>query len=170
MTKTIYYDDETKITRKIIKYTIQNKEYYLATNILTHRAEYYKDLYWNRWCIEVHFRESKYFLSLTNLKSTALIKIKQDIYVHQFIFIIAGYIKNNLRQYIDTCHKINSKLLIHSVVCYLLRKLLYCNFGKENIQRVNTVMDYLVTSTNPIRNNRNYPRRRIKPVSKFYYC
>lgn len=64
MIKTIIHDN-TSIKLRIIRYIIENKNYYLCTNIL----------------------------SLTHLNSTSFRKVLQDIYIHQLIFVIVGYFK-----------------------------------------------------------------------------
>ena len=56
------------IKNRIINYRVDNSEdeYYLLTN-LTCSIDELKNLYWKRWQVEIHFKESKYNLSLKTL-------------------------------------------------------------------------------------------------------
>jgi hypothetical protein len=169
MITTIKINDEY-IKFRIIKYIIDGYNYYLGTNLLSHRKEYFKKLYWNRWCIEIHFRESKYVLSLSNLKELSLRKTLQNIYSHQLVFIITGYIKDHIKLYIPLDHKVNSKVLIHTIINYLLYHLFYSKFTKNIYDNLSLIFDSLIKTNTKIRKNRSFPRIRIKSVSKFHYC
>jgi IS4 transposase len=63
------------IKNRIINYKINESEdeYYLLTN-LSYSIYELKELYWKRWQVEIHFKESKYNLSLNkiNLKLETL--------------------------------------------------------------------------------------------------
>ena len=169
-TITTFYRNKIKIKMRIIKYEIDEKKYYLGTNILNHSNEYFKHLYYKRWCIETHFRTSKYVLSLINIKSLSYGKVLQDIYIHQLIFIIVGFLKENLQRYIKTDCKINTKLLINTTINYLIYYMLYVNFGVSIKDKIVQIFNKIIDSHTKIRKNRSYDRKRIKPVSKFHYC
>jgi len=78
---------------RVIKYFIDDTEYYLCTTIYNKSINYFIDLYWKRWKVETNFKQSKYDLSMLQLKSKNKNSINQDISIHNFIFIIAAYLK-----------------------------------------------------------------------------
>ena len=57
------------VNYKTVSYKINDSEedYYLFTNLIYKTIEELKDLYWKRWKVELHFKESKYNLSLNNI-------------------------------------------------------------------------------------------------------
>lgn len=65
---------------QLIKYVIgdDNEIYVLGTTVYDKPIKYFVKYYWKRWTVEIHFRQSKYKLSLSQLKSKtkkALLKI-----------------------------------------------------------------------------------------------
>ena len=82
-------EDEKKSHYKYPK----NGTYYVCTNLNnTYNISDISILYHDRWSIETDFRFSKYDLSLSEITSKTLSNVKQDIQIHNFILIIAGYI------------------------------------------------------------------------------
>ena len=94
-----------KIKLRIIKYVINKKVYYLGTTIYNQNIEYFKNLYWKRWKVEINFRYSKYNLSMNNIKSKTKNSIIQDIYIHNFMFIISSYLQYSLTDNLDNSLK-----------------------------------------------------------------
>ena len=70
--------------RRIIKYTIENKYYYILTNLLDNKKyplDTIKTMYHNRWEIEGFFKISKSYLKLDHIKQ------KNEINIHHLIVI-----------------------------------------------------------------------------------
>jgi hypothetical protein len=59
----------SKIKFRLIKYYVGRELYVIGTTIFDEEWSYFRDLYWKRWKIEIHFRHSKYNLSLKQLSS-----------------------------------------------------------------------------------------------------
>ena len=78
-----------KINNRIVHYRVDNSEedYYLLTN-LNKSLDELKDLYWKRWQVEIHFKESKYNLSLKTINLKTENSLMQEIYIHNLIFIL----------------------------------------------------------------------------------
>src|SRR5271154_5483676 len=102
----IKYEHKT-IKLRVIRYMVGEKVYYLGTTLYDENISYFKRLYWKRWKVETHFRHSKYCLSLRELKSKTINGIRQDICVHNFIFIINSFFKYLLQLEIDEGYTIN---------------------------------------------------------------
>jgi len=82
------------INNRIVNYRVDNSEdeYYLLTN-LTYSINELKDLYWKRWSVEIHFKESKYNLALNTINLKTENSLIQEIYIHNLIFILYYYFK-----------------------------------------------------------------------------
>ena len=74
------------INNRIINYRVDNSEdeYYLLTN-LSYSIDELKNLYWKRWKVEIHFKESKYNLSLKTINLKTENSLLQEIYI-QWIY------------------------------------------------------------------------------------
>ena len=87
------------INYKTVSYKINDSEedYYLFTNLIYKSIEELKDLYWKRWKVELHFKETKYNLSLNNINLKTENSLKQEIYIHNLLFILYYFfnIENN---------------------------------------------------------------------------
>jgi IS4 transposase len=110
---------------RIITYTINDNKYYLGTTIMNHTVSYLKDLYWKRWSVEINFRESKYLLSLNNILSRNQIKVRQDIYIHNILFLIHSFIKNHVQKTLPSDKFINTKNLFSMIINKMLHPVLY---------------------------------------------
>jgi hypothetical protein len=158
---------ETKIKFRIIKYTINNKKYYLGTTIFNENIEYFKNLYWKRWKVEINFRHSKYNLKMNNIISESKNGVLQDINIHNFLFIISSYLQYCLRENIDNSHKISTKTHLHLVTNYIIRLLLYKKCTDNNINEIIRILNISKNTLVPIQQNRSYERVRIKPSTKW---
>jgi IS4 transposase len=127
MITTITFDDKT-IRFRIIVYEVDEKKYFLGTTIMNHSVAYFKNIYWKRWRVEVNFKESKYLLSLNDIKSKSENKVQQDIYSHNILCILCSFFKNHLNQIIPDNRFINTKNLYHMLTADILFIMLYKKF------------------------------------------
>jgi hypothetical protein len=100
-----------KINNRIINYRIDKSEdeYYLLTN-LSYSIDELKELYWKRWKVEIHFKESKYNLSLNTINLKTENSLKQEIYIHNLIFLLYYYFKLDVdNPILKSKYKINNK-------------------------------------------------------------
>lgn len=110
---------------RIVTYKIGDTDYFLGTTILNHTVQYFKDIYWKRWCTETNFRESKYLLSLNNIQSKNVNKVKQDIYSHNILFILCSVFKNHTEQSLEENRFVNTKNLMFLITTNILYLALY---------------------------------------------
>jgi hypothetical protein len=152
---------------RIIKYFMEDKEYYLGTTIYNEPISYFKDLYWKRWKIETNFRQSKYDLSMLELKSKTKNTVNQDILIHNFILIIASYFKYLIQKDIDKTLKPNMKNILNITINELLYLLIYKTTIKSTINKIINILNIMKGVTIKIRKNRKYKRIRKRPTSKW---
>jgi hypothetical protein len=122
--------------------------------------DYLKNIYWKRWTIEINFRYSKYNLSLKNLQSKNENTIRQDILIHNFIFIINAFFQYSLQNMLDTDHKISTTNNLNIIINELLYKLLYKSTTKKLLNEINDILNISKQTVIINKPNRNYDRIR----------
>lgn len=165
----ISYQHETIIFR-VVKYTINNQDYYLGTTIMNKTPAYFENLYWKRWCVEINFRQSKYLLSLNNILSKNANSIQQDVYSHNILFIIHSFFRNQIQNDIPNGKIINSKNLMYLITTYILCLMLYKKVTsgvEKKISKIFTCLSRTPITSEP---DRHYERIRLKPIGKWYFC
>jgi hypothetical protein len=169
--KTDFIEDFTHnnqtIPLRIIKYSINNNDYYLGTTIYNKDVDYFANLYWQRWGIEIHFRQSKYNLSLKQLQSKTNNGIRQDILIHNFIFIISSYFKYLLEMDMDEKYRLSTKNILKVTIDSLLCLFLYKTSTSKTVNEILRIMDILKQSLVERKKNREYPRIAVRPKSKW---
>jgi hypothetical protein len=160
------------INNRIVTYKIDNSEdeYYLLTN-LNNSINELKDLYWKRWQVEIHFKESKYNLSLNTINLKTENSLKQEIYIHNLIFILYHYFKiNNNNPILKSKYKINDKVGIKIFSKNIIYLLIYKKITNKCFNKINKI--YSVIELNlvyiPIIKKKN-ERIRIRPYGKWTY-
>jgi len=162
---------------RIVRYTIENKKYYLATNIFDQFIDYFIDLYHKRWFIEEYFKTLKSHLKSNNYNCQSLINNEQQLYCQIILTIISRYLQLLSKKYnpktIKTkknnkhngTYSINHKNTLNIVINKIMYMLLYKRSNKKIINCIIIAGNNIVY----IRKGRKCPRIRIKPVSKWYY-
>ena len=166
MRQNIRYNNKI-IKIRVIKYFIDDTEYYLCTTIYNKSINYFIDLYWKRWKVETNFKQSKYDLSMLQLKSKNKNSINQDISIHNFIFIIAAYLKFLIQKDLDETLKINMKNMLNTTINELLYLLIYKTTTKSTINKIIRILEITKGVTVKIHNNRKYERVRKRPSTKW---
>jgi len=146
---------------------VGEKVYYLGTTLYDENISYFKILYWKRWKVETHFRHSKYCLSLRELKSKTINGIRQDICVHNFIFIINSFFKHSLQLEVDERYTINTASSLFMTINELLYPLIFKKITDVTINEILQILNTYKKALIPIRNNRNYERRKKRPHTKW---
>jgi len=156
------------ISFRLVKYKINKKWYYIGTTIFNKSINYIKDIYWKRWKIETHFRHSKYNLSLKDLKSKSENAILQDIYIHQFIYIVSSYFKYMLQKtIIQNNRQINTKNHLYMTINNLLYLLIYKPNSQKIYEEINRILNISKKVIVIGSENRHNPRIRKRPVTKW---
>lgn len=171
---------EIKINNKkysinVVKYTINNNSYYLASDLTGENftVDKFKELYHDRWSIEVHFRFMKYVTSANNLKSKNKLFILQDLAIIQTIYIITSYIKFLLSEVNKKIKKINKNYEISTKDCidHVLNKILYQMIFKKSTKKVkliiNKELEIIAKTIYYNVEDRHYEHVRIFPSTKW---
>jgi Transposase DDE domain len=169
MNTNVIHNNES-IEFRIITYQINNNNYFLGTTIMNHKVNYFKDLYWKRWSVEINFRESKYLLSLDNILSKNPTKVKQDIYIHNILFLIHSFCKNHIQKTLPSNKFINTKNLFSMIINKILYLVLYNKITISTKETIERICSGLLKTLTTKASNRHYERIRIKPIGKWYYC
>jgi len=160
------------INNRIVHYRIDNSEddYYLLTNLKKSINEL-KDLYWKRWQVEIHFKESKYNLSLNTINLKTENSLKQEIYIHNLIFILYYYFKININNPIlKSKYKINNKTGIKLFSENIIYLLIYNKITNKCFNKINLILNIIGLNLLYIQENKkNNNRKRIRPYGKWYF-
>ena len=176
MKKNDIYDYNFKIKNvnyRIVSYRIDNSEedYYLFTNLMYKSIEDLKELYWKRWKVEIHFKESKYNLSLNNITLKTDNSLKQEIYIHNLLFILYYFfnIENN-DSLLKSKYKINNKTGIKIFSEDIIYLLIFNKLTKSCFEKIIKYYKLILMSTISIPNvKKMYERKRKKPYGKWYF-
>ena len=170
------YTNNEDIKLRLIKYTVERKKdketYYIATTLLN-RDEFpikeIKYIYKKRWDIETFFRHIKYDLSFDNFHTKTLNSIEQEIYIHQFVFIITRLFENlsikaNLFSKTNPNYKLNKNNSLKIVSKSIIYELFY---GKTYISTIKKLVKGLIKHAIKIRPDRKFPLKRRVPGNKW---
>lgn len=148
--------------------------YTLITNIpITYKLftdEYIKDIYKNRWNIEVFFKNLKTNFNFEHMKEKKDIQYKKTNYCSLIIIYIAKLIKkyyitiNNKSKKGINYKSINESNLIKGIYCKLLKHIINDTLTEFII--TNFIKSYVIIITN--NKNRSFKRISITPFTKWY--
>ena len=137
-----YYFDSNGKKNKVIKYIINEKPYYLLTNLIDMSIDELKENYRKRWNIESHFRDLKYKTSIGNITSKTENSLLKELYINNLIYILTSYfkklfineilLKNNNNKY-----KLNNSFIINTFFKDILKILLFKDLNKAEINKIN---------------------------------
>lgn len=154
---------------RVIKYTIDDKSYYLATNLFTNDIDYFKNMYHERWHIEEFFKTLKCNLGASNIRYKSIQKIEQLICM-QFILvsltsyfeqIAKEYLKITLPKNISINHKTSLNIVGNKILIWLL-------FGKSN-KKIIELCGIIINNKVTNEANRHYERICIRRPIDWYY-
>lgn len=160
---------------RIIMYKIDKEKYYLCSNIFNVHIDDFSNLYHKRWAIEEHYKTLKCSMKLDNINCTNLNLLKQEIYMHLFINMKGRYLelisiacKLNKKKLNENKYTINYKNTLNVTTNKILPSILFDTHNNNNIKLyLTTIVNEFVTNNKII--GRHFVRKRIKPVSLWYY-
>jgi hypothetical protein len=158
------------IKLRLVKYIIDDKEFYLATTLFYATLLFLQNMYWKRWDVETSFRTEKYTLSLGNIKSQCENTVKHDLFCHQFILLINAIINKIIIDVVNidtTKFKINQTFSIHWITTKIIYLLFYRNMNKKTTVKIITILTLISMTLVKIIANRHYDRIRKKPSTKW---
>ena len=168
-----YIFNTKNINYKTVSYKVNNSEedYYLFTNLIYKSIEELKDLYWKRWKVELHFKESKYNLSLNNINLKTENSLKQEIYIHNLLFILYYFfnIENN-----DYClknkYKLNNKIGIKIFSEDIIYLLIFNKLTNSCFEKIKKYFKLILMNIVYIPDIKpQFERKRKRPYCKWYF-
>ena len=152
------------------KNTPELETYYICTSLLdknTHTYDHIKEIYHKRWNIETNFRHLKYATSLGRIKSKTFDSIEKDVSIHNFIFILVGYIEHLIR----TIYKIkddlqlNKKIDIQILSSNFLHSLLKDKLTNQKLNKLLSTLNIMKLFLIKIIKNRHFKRQTKIPIN-----
>ena len=154
---------------RIIAYQVNDNDYFLGTTIMNHKVNYFVNLYWERWGIETHFRDSKYLLSLSNILSRDPNKVQQDIYSHHILFLFNSFFKNHIQKLLPAGKYVNSKNMLCMITQRIIQLILYDKMTTATKEVIEKICTGLLKSPVIKTPDRHYERIRKNPIGQWYY-
>jgi hypothetical protein len=150
---------------RIIKYTINDKKYFMVTNLYNeneYTIEKIKDIYHKRWDIEEYFKYLKKTTNLKNINERTFNKIKESTYImvflSKFIYLIKSFyeILYEKSRNPEIKKKIVNKTNLFNtcILKKLFLKILYNN-NKNELITFKFLNDFLHASIKYIKDNKN---------------
>ena len=164
------------INYKKVHYKVNNSEedYYLFTNLIYKSIEDLKDLYWKRWKVELHLKESKYNLFLNNINLKTENSLKKEIYIHNLLFILYYFfnienIENN-EYLLKNKYKINNKTGIKIFSENIIYLLIFNKLTNSCFEKIIKYFKLIIISTVYIPEiKEKFERKRKRPYRKWYF-
>jgi hypothetical protein len=170
--------DASEIKIRLIKYTIQDTTYCLATTLLCndkYPAELFPDIYHSRWGVEELYKISKSHFEVEDFHSKHETGIKQELYAHFSLItmnrIFSNEIENTFKENMDKSGigkkvvQVNFKHQLH----FFGEKLeeLFLDTTLKVKKTVDSMIDACKAAYRRTRPNRSYERVSRKPVKKW---
>jgi len=156
------------INNRIVNYKVDDSEddYFLLTN-LTNTIDELKELYWKRWKVEIHFKESKYNLALSTINLKTENSLLQEIYIHNLIFILYYYFKlDNDNPLLKTKYKINNRTGIKIFSENIIYLFIYNKITNKCFDTINKILNVIIMNNIYIPvEKKKYERKRIRPTA-----
>jgi hypothetical protein len=144
-----YYFDFNGKKNKVVRYIINEKSYYLLTNLIDMSIDELKENYKKRWNIESHFRDLKHKTSIGNITSKTENSLLQELYINNLIYILTSYFKklfiNEILLKKNNKYKLNNSFIINTFFKDILKILLFKDLNKEEI---NNIFKYIYVTLN----------------------
>jgi hypothetical protein len=144
-----YYFNFNGKKNKVVRYIINEKSYYLLTNLIDMSIDELKENYKKRWNIESHFRDLKHKTSIGNITSKTENSLLQELYINNLIYILTSYFKklfiNEILLKNNNKYKLNNSFIINTFFKDILKILLFKDLNKAEI---NNIFKYIYVALN----------------------
>ena len=144
-----YYFNFNGKKNKVVRYIINEKSYYLLTNLIDMSIDELKENYKKRWNIESHFRDLKHKTSIGNITSKTENSLLQELYINNLIYILTSYKKklfiNEILLKNNNKYKLNNSFIINTFFKDILKILLFKDLNKAEI---NNIFKYIYVALN----------------------
>jgi hypothetical protein len=166
-----YHFNINNKNHKIVKYNINEKSYFLYTNLIDMSINDLKNNYKKRWDIESHFKDLKYTTSIGNITSKTENTVLQELYINNLIYILISYFKKLFIE--DLFLKYSDKYKLNNIFCIktffkdILNILLFKNLNKHNIKNILKCIFIISEIKYYNKENRSYERTIKGPINKW---
>jgi len=167
-----YIFKNKNIDSKVVNYRVKDsdEDYYLFTNLIYKSIDDLKELYWKRWQVELHFKESKYNLSLNNINLKTENSLKQEIYIHNLLFILYYFLNIDNNNLIKSKYKINNKTGIKIFSENIIYLLIFQKLTNSCFQKIKKFFDLILINVIYIPKIKpKFERKRKRPYGKWYF-
>lgn len=160
---------------RLVQYKLNGSKgetnYILGTTLVNQTLftiDFLKKTYRQRWKVETHFKHIKCDLTATNITSTSMNGVRQDIIIHQLIMLISAFIESSFKSLVKPKYLINFSNCIRLVVVKIIPVILYNNIAASKIiKKLKRTLRSIIKTTTMIVDGRNYKRVSNKPRPKF---
>lgn len=159
---------------RIITYTIDNANYYLATNLFDnsiYNVQAFKAIYHDRWSVEEYFKFLKTHFNLIKMPEKNQEKIHKMIYatmiVSKLTYFIAQLFNKRIKTTSTDTHKkkVNLSVLINGMYSKFLMRFIYGKgFNRRFVDKFyKTFVTFII-----YKNGRHYERKCLTPNYRWY--
>lgn len=124
----ILYEDGYKL--RVVKYTINKKTYYMASNIFDYSAQLIKSIYHDRWNIEEYFKYIKQNMKLAKMNEKSERNVKKSI-LSQLIVSQITFLFVNMNKQANSKTIVNKSTLTNGIY----DKFLYYFFNNKKLTK-----------------------------------
>ncbi len=161
-------DKNRSVKARLITYDVENTTYYILTTCRGKDAEFFKEQYWARWRIEVHFKHAKYDIVQHNMRAKTPHQLAIDFKVMTFIGLLTSIVEKIAKpKDLDEGKKINTQVCISVIVNSMMETLLCRESRKEALDDIWILIKIIGKNIVTSKSGRKYDRRRIIPASKW---
>jgi hypothetical protein len=163
-------NNNNQISLRIVKYTINDNDYYLATNLFDvceYTIKNLQDIYHFRWSIEEYFKLIKKNMKMSKFNEKDEISIKKSIYCNLILtsltmLIERCYIKSNKKM--NKHQMINKSNLINGMYDHFIINVFYKKIYKRYVEKF--IKMYIVIHYS--KKGRSFTRTCKTPYHKWY--
>ena len=171
---TIVYNYNNKIYKlRVVKYIIEDDDYYLLTNLMDtteYSIQILKNMYHERWTIEEYFKILKTILKGSNINEECEVNIIKTFYAQLIMSSLQSYILNLAYKHkiLKDKQYVNKTVLMEGIFEKFIFDLLY--FREFNLDYVkNFYAIYLVKRYDKYYIKKKAKREAIRPHKKWYF-
>ena len=136
---------------RIIVYIINNKYYYLCTNLIENiDSETIKNIYYKRWSVEEYFKMLKKTTNINNINEIKINNIKKNFFCYSIMNKLLYLINNHYNNQIDNKNnKTIKQINLSNLVKCLYENTFYVKFfmGTFTMNELNTLFKTIIVYT-----------------------
>ena len=167
---------ESKLSTKLryVKYTIDDNNYILCTNLFDFNVEVLKMIYNKRWSIEEYFKLIKKTTNINKNNEILIDNIKKSFIFYNIVSKLTYLIKNNYEKQIEstknkTIKKVNTTNLLTSLYNYdFFINFLYAKLNDNSLNNIFKLFIKFIYYTNGVSNKRICKRSNFISYFKSY--